>query len=487
MVSPFNTNHRAAQRLSTVNELEAMNQEHRKDVLTEVETCRKTSRSAQQSPKEADAQAARDKSAREAEPNNRDDAHTSSTNKSSSSYSAFHPLILNIEAIKHVATFFLPGNHGKCLDVRDLSSGSFHIVKLLDFEDGWSCVARFAEYKEEPLINLESEQATVRYLKKHSSIPVPEIYLVNNNPDHVVGTTFVLQERLTGQSLSKIYDDLSMDHKLAAISQMGEVVANLSRLHFPAIGSLKEHGEVGPLQNYVYDDEPSRSPTGPHHTLKDFMFSFLSTDGGQFAAARALFPAIKKTLEPLLAEHAQNPILNPPWRLIHVDFNWQNVLFEQDESNGPPRLSGVIDWDCSFTGPVYYLYEYPPFIQDDDLEKDRWETNKAARKQYVKSILDSFPEGSEARNEAWECFRQKSAWLNRFTDIFFLQRWYTESSESIFVERYVRALQEGRVHAENGWNAYPGRRNYKSDSEFRGESDDGSEESSDERSSHSSG
>ena len=50
----------------------------------------------------------------------------------------------------------------------------------------------------------------------------------------------------------------------------------------------------------------------------------------------------------------------------------------------------------------------------------------------------------------------------------------------------MRALQKEKVHPENGWNACPGRWNYKPDSEFREESDDGSEESSDERSSHSS-
>ncbi|KAI7491133.1 hypothetical protein KC357_g1845 [Hortaea werneckii] len=463
-----------------------MDQKSSTGILAEGQTGPQTYDEAQHLQSEDNHERVADGEGRGGDADQRDDAHTSSTHKSSSSSSAFRPLVLNIEAIKHVATFFLPGNHGKCLNVRDLSSGSFHIVKLLEFEDGWSCVGRFAEYEEEPLINLESEQATVRYLKKHSSLPVPETYLVNNNPSHVVGTTFVLQERLPGQSLSKIYDDLSIEHKLVAISQMGEAIANLSRLHFPAIGSLKEHGEVGPLQNYVYDDEPGRNPTGPHHTLKDFMFSFLSADGGQFAAARALFPAVKENLEPLLAEHAQNPILNPPWRLIHVDFNWQNVLFQQDESSGPPRLSGVIDWDCSFTGPVYYLYEYPPFIQDDDLERDRWEINKAARKQYVKSILDSFPEGSEARNEAWECFRQKSAWLNRFTDIFFLRRWGTERVEKVFVERYSQALRKDYVPAEGCWKAYTGRWNYKPDSEFREDSDDESEESSDESSSHSS-
>ncbi|KAI7192161.1 hypothetical protein D0869_07437 [Hortaea werneckii] len=451
-------------------------------------------------PAEADIEATKDSDGRGIELNRNEDAQASSSHKDNksnsnnsnkskstdSTYSECHVPDINFEAVQHIATFFLPGNHGKCSSMRHLASGCFHAVTLLEFEDGWSCVGRFAMYKKEPLKNLESEQATVRYLKEHSPIPVPQIYLVNDNPDHVVGTTFVLQERLPGQSLSSIYDDLSIEHKLAAISQMGEVTVNLSRLHFPAIGSLKEHGEVGPLQNYVYDDEPGRNPTGPHHTLKDFMFNFLSADGGQFPATCALFPAVKEELEPLLAEHAQNPILNPPWRLIHVDFNWQNALFRQDESGGPPRLSGVLDWDCSFVGPVYYLYEYPPFIQDDDIEPDRWEINKAARKQYVKSILDSFPEGSEARNEAWECFRQKSAWLNRFTDIFFLRRWNTESSEKIFVERYMRALQKEKVHAENGWNAYPGRWNYKPDSEFGEESDDGSEESSDERSSHSS-
>ncbi|KAI7190315.1 hypothetical protein KC316_g5285 [Hortaea werneckii] len=449
---------------------------------------------------QADTEAIKDPDERLAELNGNEDVQASSNANDSKSnsnnsiksksieqmQSEYDGLDINFEAVQHIATSFLPGNHGKCIAMRYLASGTFHVVTLLDFEDGWSCIGRFAKYKKEPLRNLESEQATVRYLKKHSPIPVAQIYLVNNNPDHVVGTTFVLQERLPGQSLSKIYDDLSIEHKLAAISQMGEVVANLGRLHFPAIGSLKEHGEVGPLQNYVYDDEPGRDPTGPHHTLKDYMFSFLSAEGGQFAAARALFPAVKENLEPLLAENAQNPILNPPWRLMHVDFDWQNVLFQQDESAGPPRLSGVVDWDCSFTGPVYYLYDYPPFIQDDDAEKDRWETNKAARKQYVKSILNSFPEGSEARNEVWECFRQKSAWLNRFPHIFFLRRWNDEDAEKIFVESYSYVLQKGYNAAKGWWHAYTGRWNYEPDSEFREDSDVESEDSSDECSSHSS-
>ncbi|KAI6881525.1 hypothetical protein KC334_g16568, partial [Hortaea werneckii] len=149
---------------------------------------------------QADTEAIKDPDERLAELNGNEDAQAlsnandskSNSNNSTKSksikqiQSEYDGLDINFEAIQHIATSFLPGNHGKCITMRYLASGTFHVVTLLDFEDGWSCIGRFAKYKKEPLRNLESEQATVRYLKEHSPIPVAQIYLVNNNPDHAV-------------------------------------------------------------------------------------------------------------------------------------------------------------------------------------------------------------------------------------------------------------------------------------------------------------
>ncbi|KAI7316878.1 hypothetical protein KC315_g10594 [Hortaea werneckii] len=448
-----------------------MNQEHCTGVLTEAEACQQVSHGALQSPKEADVQIAGDEKAREAEPTNRDDVHTSSTHKSGSAAPASQ-LDLNFDAIKHIATCFLPGNYGKCADIRYLASGTFHIVTLLEFEDGWSCVGRFTIDKEEDLRALESEQATLHFVKHNSPIPTPAVYYVNTNPNHVAGAAFTLQERLPGERLSQMWDNLSVEHKKAAISQVADVVVHLSRLHFPIIGSLKANGEIGTLQNRTLIPKDGLYPSGPFDTLKDYMFSFLSPEHGQTDEVLDMYPKIKNILEPLLAEQVSNPILSPPWRLIHGDFDSQNMLFERDKSSGLPTLSGIIDWDNSYAGPAYYLYDYPIFIQDCDMERDKYEVNKILRKHFVQSIMDSFPEDSSSRTEAWECFRQKSNWLNGFQDTFTRIRWYADAERSI-VRGYLSELVDG-----DGL-AYGGRWDWKPDSEFGDDThDEGSSQNS---------
>jgi hypothetical protein len=53
--------------------------------------------------------------------------------------------------------------------------------------------------------------------------------------------------------------------------------------------------------------------------------------------------------------------IRPPFRLRHG----KNLLFARSNDNASsPRLVGVIDWDYSHTAPLYFLYEYPTFIQD---------------------------------------------------------------------------------------------------------------------------
>lgn len=157
-------------------------------------------------------------------------------------------LQLNYDALKHIANYFLPGSHGACTDITEIDGGSFHEIRILHFEDGWSCIGRFTR-EEEPLAKAQSEIATIEYVHKHTNIPVPKIYFVNHNRNHVVGAAFVLMVRMQGESLSDIWDDLSMPDKLSAIQEVASVVRQLADLRFDHIGSLTGDGTVGPLLN----------------------------------------------------------------------------------------------------------------------------------------------------------------------------------------------------------------------------------------------
>jgi len=63
------------------------------------------------------------------------------------------PLDLNYDALKHIGTYYPPGNHGTCIDISALERGVFHEIRILHFGDGWSCIGRFthaAEILERP-------------------------------------------------------------------------------------------------------------------------------------------------------------------------------------------------------------------------------------------------------------------------------------------------------------------------------------------------
>ena len=93
----------------------------------------------------------------------------------------------------------------------------------------------------------ESEVATVKYVRQHTSIAVPETYYVNLDPTHPVGTAFVLMKRMLGIHMYAIWDKLTTEHKLMVMEQVVDVLVQLADLIFKKIGSINMNGDVGTL------------------------------------------------------------------------------------------------------------------------------------------------------------------------------------------------------------------------------------------------
>lgn len=342
--------------------------------------------------------------------------------------------------------------HTKCTSAKRLTRGSWHEIFALQFEEdagisnkklarsGYSCIARFARVRGASAKE-ESEIATIRYLKQHTSIPVPEIYYQDLNPDNDIGAAFVLMERLPGRHLYKTWDGLSLDQKKVALSEIASVIVQFASLRFDKIGCLFEGG-IGPIISPCYD-----SPQGPFDSTVRYLQSFASPDSAKSPVLAALFERIQKELEDFTRQNSL-PYLEPPFAMIHADFDAQNMLFSDSSDGLGPKLTGLIDFEYAHTGPVYYLYEYPIFIQDVSWSKELYAENVTLRAHFISQIFDRL-KSHEARETFIACINGKSHLLNSFHESFQI----TPCSEDALVNsatHYLRALNDGTGRAYSG-------------------------------------
>jgi hypothetical protein len=178
-----------------------------------------------------------------------DDASSNADSEDSWTFES-PPLDLNYEALKHIGNYFTSGSHGRCTGISTLPRGQFHEIRVLYFEDGWTCIARFTR-EAEPLAKVESELATIEYVRNNTTIPVPEICLVNNSENHAVGAPFVLMEHIHGSPLDDMWEVLSLDHKLDAITQVAGIHGQLASLKFDTMGCIGTDQSVGSLLDQV--------------------------------------------------------------------------------------------------------------------------------------------------------------------------------------------------------------------------------------------
>lgn len=328
------------------------------------------------------------------------------------------PLLdLNYEALKHLVDHFLPGSHGACIDITSMRRGGFHEIRVLHFADGWSCIGRFTiEY--EILQKTESELATIEYVRKNTTIPVPEIYFVNYNENHVVGAAFVLMERMDGGPLGAIWEGLSLEHRLDVVTQLANVTGQLAEQKFDKIGVITKDGTIGP----VLSETETTRPVDEHAftSTVDSYLVYLKDDPTHTETVRNLYQEVRIEIQSFFERNATNPLLHAPYRLMHGDYNTQNILVVQEDKSLPPKISAIIDWDWSQTIELQALYSYPGWIVDDiqGRGKDYWADNKVLRKHFVASLIQHYPQDSPERKLVKRCFREKSYLLNYFCDMF---------------------------------------------------------------------
>ncbi|ESZ93480.1 RNase H domain containing protein [Sclerotinia borealis F-4128] len=153
---------------------------------------------------------------------------------------------------------------------------------------------------------LDSEVATMRYVKLNSSIPVPDIFDYSSTTSNAIGIPYILMSKAPGIALSKFTwnirtnpqpnrashrkqppSNLQREHKEKIMTQLGALRAQLSKMTFPKICSLYTEDKnksssyhigkcLSPSLTWYMRDSLDEIPRGPFSCTQDFHNSELS-------------------------------------------------------------------------------------------------------------------------------------------------------------------------------------------------------------------
>ncbi|KAJ5363660.1 uncharacterized protein N7496_009373 [Penicillium cataractarum] len=289
-------------------------------------------------------------------------------------------------------------NSGEPVDFTLIGKGSYNISFRMEFENAPSAVIRYPlpatlRFPDEKIRN---EAAVMRYVREHTSIPIPRvIYQGNADESQLCLGPFVIMEYVPHNSTmyallnpperpanlrGVLNPDISEDRLETLYRELADILLKMSMSSFPRIGSLKQKDdstwEVAhrPLtlnmeQMVVMGTLPPEYLPGPDVTFEtsaSYLESVAETfiqhlnhqrndsiesadDCRRKFVARRLFQKLAR--EQKLTNH---PLTNGPFKLWCDDFRPANVIMDLGD-----HIVSVLDWEFSYSAPVEFTYAPP--------------------------------------------------------------------------------------------------------------------------------
>ncbi|KAF8469344.1 kinase-like domain-containing protein [Gautieria morchelliformis] len=269
----------------------------------------------------------------------------------------------------------------RCIKLTAISIGANHKVYRVAMDDGRTVIGRvlspsFTEYGAGvyPEDTMEAEIATMRYVKTHSTIPVPEVYYHDKDEKGEVGGEWMLLEDIRGTNLYMTWPEMSIDQRQKVGLAVVDVWAQLMRLRFGAIGSINSPGNdaetfyVGPMTFMPTNvgkttGPPPRSKCGPFSCARDWLLALARLDM-RFLNEAPLTEEEKSRMIPVISDteaaplpyldnsEASDPSPQSTNVLFHVDLGVHNIMVDSDD---PTIITGIIDWEGACVVPLWSI------------------------------------------------------------------------------------------------------------------------------------
>ncbi|KAG9251951.1 kinase-like domain-containing protein [Emericellopsis atlantica] len=275
---------------------------------------------------------------------------------------------IDVEDVYRLASSHNMNKH--CRTFREPESGSFNVCFFVTFpSDGRKWVVRFpiGPVLHDPGRKIQSEIATISYLKRNTTIPVPEIYgygIGASNDTSITGRPYLILEYVSGRPLNS--DDLltcSADASRLFYTQLASILSQLRIQEFDYSGSLatdaegktilispqsidsnsvKLHNEQG-----TFNQRPKSAIEFAHFSYQ-VLFDRLSqpAEMDEDDARHEVF-ALMDYRERLL-NHVDSS--SKTFVLTHGDLRPSNIIVDEDLT-----IKAIIDWEWSCTVPRQFF------------------------------------------------------------------------------------------------------------------------------------
>ncbi|KAJ8115131.1 hypothetical protein OPT61_g3156 [Boeremia exigua] len=271
-------------------------------------------------------------------------------------------------------------------DVRFLAEGTFNKVYSIDCSKG-EYVFRVA-LPVAPEVKTLSDVATMSFIRKTTSIPVPEVITYDANFNNKLGFEWILMERVHCRPLEERWSELSWLKKGLLIQKLVQFMSELSHLELNEIGSIFEHhsdsrtneskpvvehaiGEAVLPAFFMGDHVQQEMYRGPYSTGAEYVsahMKFLLHDIQAWCASDNEYRREDGEAASVIYEKLHLVFLKlfpgtsrESTRICHQDLSASNILI--DESGD---LTGVIDWECTITAPCWQACKLPQFLNGGD-------------------------------------------------------------------------------------------------------------------------
>ncbi|KAJ5362535.1 Aminoglycoside phosphotransferase [Penicillium brevicompactum] len=163
----------------------------------------------------------------------------------------------DMEAIKQTVQYLYPAS---TVEIEFLGQGAFNKVYTATV-DGKEFVMKVA-LPVDPWYKTESEVATMRFVRKTTNLPVPEVFAYQSSRDNPICFEWIFMEKMPGKPCREVWRDLPWEAKERMVRQLAQAQAALFQHKFEGIGSLYE-------PSWSCDTIPTPGPPSPQDPTKD--------------------------------------------------------------------------------------------------------------------------------------------------------------------------------------------------------------------------
>lgn len=268
-------------------------------------------------------------------------------------------------------------------------NGSYNLVHILEFDGLPNYVVRVpatgwgGQFTGTVKRSFISQALTMRFIKKETATPVPEVYYFDTTSENEIGAPYMIMSFVPGVPVSELWFDKAgptplEEKRLRIMESVAKAMSQLQKLQFNEMGSLQFNPEssedrptIGPCYRWdpdVSTEDDCKHKTrvaefGPFKTSKSYFKHCIDHHSDKqktatFArGARVLIEMMVKYLPP----RKTNMSASETFVLAAPDFESQNIMIDEQGN-----VTGLIDWEHVQTMPRFFGYaRFPGWITRD--------------------------------------------------------------------------------------------------------------------------